>query len=250
MEARGLQTRGLQTQNLTVEEGTTEKEKRKAANKQARVEARKAERLEKARQKELAKKQEKDEREKNLRHAKIVRQKGFKGALEDEGISSSASSKPSRSQGVTLIGSQSLYSIKTKTDDDGFSDVLILNDSADSFLGRFDSVTEGDKPATWAAITSFLSEHQGNKRHQFKGSSADVTAVHLVIFYVPEGLPVSGFNGRRDVPLWNTLTFVKDEDGLEESPWVKETFTFADEWLNDDGAILVFYPDSKFVSRE
>jgi hypothetical protein len=111
-------------------------------------------------------------------------------------------------------------------------------------------VTEGDKPATWAAITSFVSEHQGNKRRQFKGSSADVAAVDLVIFYVPEGLPVPGFNGGRDVPLWNTLALAKDEDGLEKSPWVKAAFTFADEWLCDDGAVLVFYPDSKFVSGE
>jgi hypothetical protein len=146
----------------------TEKEKRKAANKQARVEPRKAERLEKARQKELAKKQEKDVREKNLRHAKIVRQKGLKGALEDEGISPSASSKPLGSQGVIMIGSQSLYSIKTKIDDNDFPDVLLLNDNADSILTRFDSVTEGDKPATWAAITSFVSKHQGNNHRQRK----------------------------------------------------------------------------------
>jgi hypothetical protein len=149
----------------------------------------------------LAKKQEKNEREQNLRHAKIVRQKGLKGALEDEGISSAASSKPSGSQGVTMIGSQSLYSIKTKIDDDDFPDVLLFNDSADSILARFDSVTKGDKSATWAAITSFVSEHQGNKRRHFKGSSANVTAVDFVIFDVPEGLPVSGFNGGRDVPL-------------------------------------------------
>jgi hypothetical protein len=86
----------------------------------------------------LTKKQEKDEREKNLRHAKIVRQKGLKGALEDEGISPSASSKPSGCQGVTLIGSQSLYSIKTKTDDDDFPDILLLDDNANSILARFE----------------------------------------------------------------------------------------------------------------
>jgi hypothetical protein len=67
-------------------------------------------------------------------------------------------------QGVTLIGSQSLYSIKIKTDDDDFPDVLLLNNNAYSIFARFYSVTEGDKPATWAAITSFVSEHQGNKR--------------------------------------------------------------------------------------
>ena len=60
-------------------------------------------------------------------------------------------------------------------------------------------------------------------------------------------LPVSGFNGRKDVLLWNTLALAKDEDGLEESPWVKAAFIFADEWLCDDGVVLVFYPDSKFV---
>jgi hypothetical protein len=226
-ETEEMEARGLQTQNPTAEERMLEKEKKKAA----RAEARKAERLEKARQKELAKKHEKDERKQNLRHAKIVRQKGLKGALEDEGISPSASSKPSGSQGVTMIGSQSLYSIKTKTVNDDFPDVLLFNESADSILARFDSVTEGDKPATWAAITSFVSEHQGNKRRHFKGSSANVAAVDFVIFYVPEGLPVPGFNGGIDVPLWNTLALAKDEDGLEESPWVKVAFTFADEWL-------------------
>jgi hypothetical protein len=61
---------------------------------------------------------------------------------------------------------------------------------------------------------------------------------------------VSGFNRRRDVSLWNTLALAKDEDGLEESPWIKIAFIFADEWLCDDGVVLVFYPDSKFVSGE
>lgn len=46
------------------------------------------------------------------------------------------------------------------------------------------------------------------------------------------------------------LWHLKKKDGLEESPWVEATFTFADEWLCDDGDVLVFYPDSKFVSRE
>jgi hypothetical protein len=60
---------------------------------------------------------------------------------------------------------------------------------------------------------------------------------------------VSGFNGGRDVPLWNTLALAKDEDDFEESPWVKAAFIFADEWLCDDGVVLVFYHDSKFVFR-
>jgi hypothetical protein len=75
----------------------TEKEKRKAANRQAKEETRKAERLEKAKQKELAKKQEKEEREQNQRLVKLVMQKGLKGALQEEDISLSASSKASGS---------------------------------------------------------------------------------------------------------------------------------------------------------
>lgn len=70
-------------------------------------------------------------------------------------------------------------------------------------------MTECDKLATWAVITSFVFEHQGNKRRQFKGSSVDVAAIDLVIFDVPKGLPVLGFIGGRHVPLWNTLALEK-----------------------------------------
>ena len=71
-----------------------------------------------------------------------------------------------------------------------------------------------------------------------------------MVIFVLEGLLVHGFNGGRDVPLWNTLSLVKDDDDLEESPWIKVAFTFVDEWLCDDGAVLVFFPDNKFVTAE
>lgn len=35
-----------------------------------------------------------------------------------------------------------------------------------------------------------------------------------------------------------------------ESSWIKAHFEFAMQFLQDDGALIVFYPDSKFISNE
>ena len=83
-------------------------------------------------------------------------------------------------------------------------------------------MTECDKLATWAVITSFVFEHQGNKRRQFKGSSVDVAAIDLVIFDVPKGLPVLGFIGGRHVPLWNTLALEKKKMALKNLHGLKQ----------------------------
>ena len=39
-------------------------------------------------------------------------------------------------------------------------------------------------------------------------------------------------------------------NGRQESPWIHKSFEFASTWLQDDGAVLVFYPDSRFISNE
>lgn len=74
--------------------------------------------------------------------------------------------------------------------------------------------------------------------------------VDLVIFDVPEGLPVPGLSTGTEIPTWNQLKLEPDEDGSMESAFIRSAFTFADEWVNNDGAVLVFYPNGKFITNE
>ena len=71
-----------------------------------------------------------------------------------------------------------------------------------------------------------------------------------MIFDVPKGLSVLGLSAGNEVPHWNRLEMKTGESGSPESPWIHAAFSFADQWISDNGAVLVFYPDSRFILNE
>ena len=72
----------------------------------------------------------------------------------------------------------------------------------------------------------------------------------LVIFDVPKNLPVPEIVLVGEVLHWNKLKMKKKGTRRHESPWIHKAFEFASTWIQDDGAVLVFYPNSRFISNE
>ena len=57
--------------------------------------------------------------------------------------------------------------------------------------------------------------------------------VDLMIVDMPEGLPVLGISiPSTSIPQWN----------FEPKDWLQPIFDFADQHLQDDGAIIIMYP--------
>ena len=52
------------------------------------------------------------------------------------------------------------------------------------------------------------------------------------------------------MPHWNKLKIRSKGPGKHESLWIHKAFEFASTWLQDNGAVLVFFPDSRFISNE
>lgn len=73
-----------------------------------------------------------------------MRAKGLSKVLEDQGISPSASSKPSASQQTSVFPAYSVYSIKTL--DETESNVEVINESAQSILSQFTELSLEDEP--------------------------------------------------------------------------------------------------------
>jgi hypothetical protein len=75
----------------------------------------------------------------------------------------------------------------------------------------------------------------------FSGKVVQKAAVDLIIAEYPDGLPVPGvseFPGQ--VPHWNK----------QVQNFVKFTIGFCQGYLHDDGALLLFYPDSVQIKKE
>lgn len=89
--------------------------------------------------------------------------------------------------------------------------------------------------------------HQGTKKREYKGDGIDPKVVDLIIFDVSEGLPVPGVSQGNEVPSWNKLEVCPGESGSDKSPWIHAAFNFADQWIADNGAVLVFYLNSRFI---
>jgi hypothetical protein len=130
------------------------------------------------------------------------------------------------------------------------SNILILNTAPDVILAQFEKLPEGQVPQAWEMISNFLKDHQGNKKREQHGVADGSPLVDLVIFDVPENLPVPGILPAGEIPHWNKLKLNTKSNGRQESPWIHRAFEFASAWLQDDGAVLVFYPDSRFISNE
>ena len=75
----------------------------------------------------------------------------------------------------------------------------------------------------------------------FDGKAVEKPGVDLVIAEYPDGLRVPGVSDPpSQVPNWN--------ESLEG--FLKVTMGFAYAYLHDDGAFLLFYPDSPIVKKE
>jgi len=197
-----------------------------------------------------AKLRERVERQLRLTQTKAVKKKRLRKAAKEEGISPSTSSKPFDSHQTSSMPIQSLYSIKTIDVEEKCANVLIINEDVDSILSLFTSIkAPKERPPSYERISKFVYEHQRHKSREYRGESS-IGVVGLMIFDVPEGLPIPGLHRANEIPSWNKLKISLDKDGRNEYPWIRSAFTFADEWVCDDGTILVFYPDSVFISNK
>ena len=76
-------------------------------------------------------------------------------------------------------------------------------------------------------------QHNGGKHRHYKGVSNMQPCVDLMIVDMPEGLPVPGISIlSTSIPQWN----------FEPKDWLQPIFDFADQHLQDDGAIIIIYP--------
>lgn len=229
------------------DENLSEKQKKRIHDKNAKLEARLKEREDKKIAKEADKKLKRDTTAQNREIAKEIVKHGPEKVLSQLGLSPSGSSMPTSS---AQLPSQTVYTIPVVDLHHGMASVEIINDSASGILKLFDDLAEGDEPPCWERIRKFISDNRRTKKRYFKGVEGDDPVVDLIIFDVPEGLPVPGLGNHGDVPVWNRLQRQVGTSGKEEAPWIQAAFAFADQFIEDNGAVLVFYPDSKFISNE
>jgi hypothetical protein len=78
-----------------------------------------------------------------------------------------------------------------------------------------------------------IEQHSSDKRRAYKGSSGNHPCVDLILVDQPEGLPVPGIsNPISSLPLWNQ----------DSKKWLEPIFYFADQHLQDDGALIIIHP--------
>ena len=234
-------------QLVVFDDGLTDKERAKALAKQEKLKEKAKAKEDKKKDKEAERETKKKEAEERRQLASKVKKLGLKKVLEEEGISPSASSKPTSSTALPALSSYSIPTFDTSVDS---SSVLIINQAPDVILGQFEKLPEGQVPEAWESITEFLKLHQGEKVRLQHGVSDGSPLVDLVVFDIPENLPVPGIQPTGEVPPWNQLKIRTKSNRRQESPWIHKAFEFASTWLQDDGAVLVLYPDSKFISNE
>ena len=144
----------------------------------------------------------------------------------------------------------SLYSIPTFDTSVDSSNIHIISNGPDVILGQFKKLADDQVLEAWEKIYEFLKSHRGNKKREQHGIADGLLLMDLVIFEVPKNLPVLGILLAGEVLHWNKLKIKSKSNGRQESPWIHKVFEFASTWLQDDGAVLVFYQDSRFVSNE
>ena len=76
-------------------------------------------------------------------------------------------------------------------------------------------------------IFEFIQFHQGSKRRDQHGQSDGSHLVDLVIFDVPENLPVPRIILAGEVPHWNKLKMKSKGTRRHELPWIHKAFEFA-----------------------
>ena len=215
-----------------ADDGLTERERAKAIVKLAKTHAKEKEREEKRLAKEQKRQEHKKETKERHQLGLKVKKLGLKKVLEDEGISISGSSRPTSSTPVLATpGSTYMYSICTFDEHVTNSEVLVVNSSPDDILGAFEKLLEGAQPYTWLQIAEFIRSNQGSKQRDQHGQNDRSPLVDLVIFDVPENLPVPEIIPAGEVPHWNKLKMRSKGPGRHKSPWIHKAFEFASTWL-------------------
>ena len=229
----------------------TEKEKRKLALQQAkhlaREEARKKAEIEKAAALAVKLKAREDKKEERRKG------KGSKKSAGDSVMSPATSSVPSSGQITLGLTQLTLYPVEMEMNKEHHGDVEIIHDTHEGILAKKDSLSGPEKPLSMQQIDEFAMKHQGRKKRKFRMEYQNPAVVDLVVFDIPEGLPVPGIGVAGQIPEWNRLEKrVPDppKKKRQESPFIKEAFEFAEGWICDDGALLLFYPDSRFHNNE
>lgn len=242
----------------------TDKNKAKAIEKAAKAVAREAQKEAQRLEKETAKKEKKEIKERNKELAalvakegpeKLISQLGGLGSLSAPaavvhamGISPSASSRPST---FIVKPSQTVYSIPTGQHVESAVGVKVMCNSPLTIMPLCDSVVEeGDDPAVLTEMRDFLKEYGGTRLRRIEGEECALGLADMVLFDVPEDLPVPAIDGGKVVPDWNKLPTRMSEGGRKESQWIYRAFEMAATLLRDGAPLIVFYPDSKFISNE
>ena len=118
-----------------------------------------------------------------------------------------------------------------------------------SITPLFDDITEeDDHPPVWTELLQFVKAHFGSRIRRLRGESNDL--VDMVIINVPEGLPVRRIHGVTTIPIWNEHPTRLNDRGRKESLFIHSCFELVGELLCDGAPLIVFYPDSKFISNE
>ena len=164
-----------------------------------------------------------------------------------QGLSPSASSRPSP---YVAKPSQTVYTISVVEQVGSSLGVVVMCESALSITPLFDDITlEGDQPPVWMELLQFVRAHSRSRIRRLRGEPRDL--VDMVIMDVPEGLLVPSIHADSTVtPIWNSHpTWVNDRE-RKESPFIHSCFELVGELLRDGASLIVFYPDSKFISNE
>ena len=93
-----------------------------------------------------------------------------------------------------------------------------------------------------------MKAHSGSRIRRLCGEPRDL--VDMVIMDVPEGLPIHEIHADSIVSIWNEHPTRVNDRGRKESPFIHSCFELVGELLRDDVPLIVFYPDSKFISNE
>ena len=229
------------------DDGLTDKEWAIFAAKRSKLEAKEKMKEDKKKEWDLERQARKKEAEERRQLGMKVKKLGLWKVLEDKGISPSRSSKPTSN---TAMPAHSSYSIPTFDTNIDSSNILIINKGPDVILGQFEKLAKDQVPKAWEKISKFLKSHQDNKKREQHGIADGLPLIDLVIFDVLENLPVPGILLAGEVPHWNKLKIRSKSNGRQESPQIHRAFEFISTWLQDDGAVLVFYLDSRFISDE
>ena len=76
-------------------------------------------------------------------------------------------------------------------------------------------------------------QHSKDGDRLYKGRASSQACVDLILVDMPEGLPVPGISDpATTVPEWNQCS----------KEWLEPVFDFADQHLQDDGAMIIIYP--------